>query len=673
MGFLAPWFLVGLLAVAGPIAAHLRRLSVQRRVAFSAVEFLSPRPPQTARSRWEDVALLVARIAALALFCLAFARPYLPDAVSGVSGGSVVRRRVVLLDTSASMRREGLFGQAVEKAAGAAGGMGPADELELRTFDRTVRTVLDAEQWRQTPVGGREALVRSVLAGVQPGWGQTRIDMALREVVEEQAGRGAASPTDVVLISDFQQGASLAGLQGLEWPAHVRVQAVPVSAPAGARVALQWQPPDPENSAPEAPYKLHLQAGPEFRGESVRLRVEGVANSEITVPVVVGKPRLVTVPSVGNAAARISVAGSEDFAGFAWVSRVPQRRALVAIGGAGDPGDRGGALYFAGNAARALGDARVDVVPAATLPLERDAQVALWLLCGGWEGTERIRASVQAGATALVALESERDAAALSLLTGEAVGLGEKALEGFTVLGAIERQHALFAPFNSPQFSDFTGIRFWKGRRVELASASQARVLARFDGGDPALVEFPVGAGRVLVWASGWKPADGQWVLSSRCVPFLAACVELAGGGRSPFVVAVPGEILSVPGSVTEMRAVDGRTLPVSAGRVVIDQPGVYQMEPTGGVVVVNVAREEGRVEPVSMEALAAMGVPGVSVAPDAEVPSEAGGRPQEILAVRELEARQGGWRFVLGAVLALLVVETLWAARVTRLKGATV
>jgi hypothetical protein len=121
------------------------------------------------------------------------------------------------------------------------------------------------------------------------------------------------------------------------------------------------------------------------------------------------------------------------------------------------------------------------------------------------------------------------------------------------------------------------------------------------------------------------------------------------------------------------MRAVDGRTLPVSAGRVVIDQPGVYQMEPTGGVVVVNVAREEGRVEPVSMEALAAMGVPGVSVAPDAEVPSEAGGRPQEILAVRELEARQGGWRFVLGAVLALLVVETLWAARVTRLKGATV
>jgi hypothetical protein len=55
--------------------------------------------------------------------------------------------------------------------------MGPADELEFRTFDRTVRTVLDAEQWRQTPVGGREALVRSVLAGVQPGWGQTRIDI----------------------------------------------------------------------------------------------------------------------------------------------------------------------------------------------------------------------------------------------------------------------------------------------------------------------------------------------------------------------------------------------------------------------------------------------------------------------------------------------------------------
>jgi hypothetical protein len=43
-----------------------------------------------------------------------------------------------------------------------------------------------------------------------------------------------------------------------------------------------------------------------------------------------------------------------------------------------------------------------------------------------------------------------------------------------------------------------------------------------------------------------------------------------------------------------------------------------------------------------------------------------------EALALGELESRQGAWRFVLAAVLGLLVVETLWAARITQTRKGT-
>jgi hypothetical protein len=94
MALLSPWFLLGLLTVAGPLVAHLRRLNVQKRVAFSAADLLEARPPRSARRSWEDVALLAARIAVLGLLSLAFARPYLPVA-SGAGRAAADQLRVV--------------------------------------------------------------------------------------------------------------------------------------------------------------------------------------------------------------------------------------------------------------------------------------------------------------------------------------------------------------------------------------------------------------------------------------------------------------------------------------------------------------------------------------------------------------------------------------------------
>jgi hypothetical protein len=142
MALLSPWFLLGLLAVAGPLVAHLRRLNVQKRVAFSAVDLLEPRPPRSARRSWEDVALLAARIAVLGLLSLAFARPYLPVASAGGGAGAEQRRLVLLLDTSASMRRGKAFEEARRLALEKVGHSGGPTALELRAFDRDRKSVV---------------------------------------------------------------------------------------------------------------------------------------------------------------------------------------------------------------------------------------------------------------------------------------------------------------------------------------------------------------------------------------------------------------------------------------------------------------------------------------------------------------------------------------------------
>ena len=675
MALLSPWFLLGLLAVAGPLVAHLRRLNVQKRVAFSAVDLLEARPPRSARRSWEDVALLAARIAVLGLLSLAFARPYLPVATGGAGAAGELRRLVVLLDTSASMRRGKTFeearGLAIERVARAEA----PTALELRTFDRSVRTVLPFAQWQRTPEAERGTLFKGAITAIEPGWSVARLDEALRALAEQHNAEAAGGYTEVLVVSDFQEGSSLTGLQGYEWPQNFGVtlcKVGPQQQPAG--VTLRWLPPDLDTAPSDAPCRVQVVASADFQAETVKLLVEGSRPSAVSFPVVAGKSKVASFPQEA-AHARVRAEGFDDIAAATWVARVPQRRALVAVVGGSAAGtgpapseDKTASAYFVRSALGALGEARVESADAATLPPGRDAEVALWVVCSKTDPAleERIRNSVEGGATALVLLAGEADAPSLSALSGIPIGAKEKALESFVVLGAIAREHPLFAPFQAPQFSDFTAIRFWKYRALELPGESGAQVLARFEGGDPALVEVRRGEGRVLAWASDWRPADGQWVLSSRCVPFLAACVELAGGGRRQLLTGTPGESFPLPTGSTGVRNDGGGLVPVSGGAVVLDQPGVYPIEPGGGIVVVNIAPEEASPASLPEGKLEALGVPVNKQTGSGQAGVSRLGS-SEALALGELESRQGAWRFVLAAVLGLLVVETLWAARITQ------
>src|SRR6185369_91858 len=116
MSFLAPLFLLGGLAVGLPILFHLIRRTTREQKVFSSLMFLSPSPPRlTRRSRIEHLLLVLLRCIVIGLLAFGFARPFLKQAMTAPLD-SARKRILLLIDTSASMRRANLWPDARSKA-----------------------------------------------------------------------------------------------------------------------------------------------------------------------------------------------------------------------------------------------------------------------------------------------------------------------------------------------------------------------------------------------------------------------------------------------------------------------------------------------------------------------------------------------------------------------------
>jgi Mg-chelatase subunit ChlD len=173
--------------------------------------FLRPSPPRvTKRSRLENFWLLLARCLVIGLLALAFARPFLPKATPAPPPGSG-QRTVILVDTSASMRRDKLWPDAQSRVDARLRAIRPGDEIALLTFDKGTQTVIGFEEWRKLPMGERVPTANQRLSAIKPGWSSTSLDDALLHAVEvlDQAGETAPSRREIVVISDVQEARDL--------------------------------------------------------------------------------------------------------------------------------------------------------------------------------------------------------------------------------------------------------------------------------------------------------------------------------------------------------------------------------------------------------------------------------------------------------------------------------
>ena len=104
---------------------------------------------------------------------------------------------------------------------------------------------------------------------------------------------------------------------------------------------------------------------------------------------------------------------------------------------------------------------------------------------------QALRSQILAGKTALFAPKTAGAASSLAAVLGvPAVTVGEGSVENYAMLSQIDFQHPLYAPFADARFNDFTKLHFWKHRQLDAGSIPGARVVARFDRGDPALDRF---------------------------------------------------------------------------------------------------------------------------------------------------------------------------------------
>ncbi len=685
MSFLTPLFLVGGLALALPVIFHLIRRTTRERTVFSSLMFLLPTPPRlTKRSRLEHWLLLVLRCLALALLALGFARPFLKELTTSDAAAGAARKRVILVDTSASMRRAGLWTEAKARVETVLRSAAPGDQVAVFTFSKESRSLVSFGEWTATPVDARRSLVSVRIGEVTPSWEGTQLGAALimaAEALGDVGGQKTTGPREIVLVSDLQAGSHTEILQGYEWPKGIALIVEPLTVRQMTNAGLQLlaDVADGDRQA-SATVRVRVTNSADAKREQfkvgwVRAVGEGFAGAPVETYVPPGQSRIVSLPVSGAAGAQaITLRGDdEDFDNTVFVIPPAPQKISIAYLGTESADDSKQPLFFLQRALPATARLAITVVtpvPGAPLPTE----AALFVVTDALSSTQvtALREQVLAGKTVLAAPKNAAAVAALAPLLGvAAIPAEEGRPKSYAMLAEIDFQHPLFAAFADPRYSDFTKIHFWKYRRIDFSAVPAARMLAKFDGGDPALVEIPVGKGRVVVLASGWNTEDSQLAVSSKFVPLLYALLEHSGAVRVDVGATLVGNTLDLGShaGAAKLLSATGGSVEVAAEAVTsapTTAPGIYRLVNELGLVrsfAVNVDPVESRTAPMAADELERLGVPVAQAKPS--VANDVA--RQVALQGAEAEGQQKLWRWFIIATLLLLLGESLLAGRATR------
>jgi hypothetical protein len=689
MNFLTPWFLLGAAAIAGPILFHLIRRIARERMTFSSLMFLKPTPPRVTRHRkLEHLWLLLLRCLCLLLLAAGFARPFFSKNNAMPVAPDEERQLVLLVDTSASMKREGVWDKARSLAEKYLAQTTPADQVAVLTFDRRPQTVVNFTEWVSWGVDQRASLARQRLAAISPGWMGTQLGLALTSAAEkfreDSANGKPVSHRELVLISDLQEGAKLDGLQGHDWP-------------SGVKVILERVDVKPQSNA-----GLEIQSSGATVGDDQRVRVRvtndrdsnrekfqlnwqsengtAVAGEPMEIYLPPGQTRSFSAPTLPaeTTAAEIQLTGDEvNFDNHSYFAAPEAEHLTIAWFGLDSDNDPVKMRYYLQRVFPETPGRQVKVIsPTVQQAFSPELlNQAAFAVIPGRLAPEEITSTrdwLARGKTALFVVTDEQAAPSLAALTSLPEIKISEAAGDYALLDEIDFTHPLFAPFADPRFNDFTHIHFWKHRRMEFPPVTQARVLAKFDDGSPALAQIPVGQGNLLVLAAGWNPADSQLALSSKFLPLMQTLLDWSGGAVPARFQFETGDSIPSPvssgGAVVQWQKPDGKKESHAAGAAFseADLPGIYTA--TFGdkrrQFAVNLPLDESRTAPMSPDELARLGVPLQTLS---QIPVVKAQEIQRHLHRAELENRQKLWRWLIVGVLAVMFGEIIlsgWLAR---------
>ncbi|MEK6259487.1 MAG: BatA domain-containing protein [Planctomycetota bacterium] len=689
---LAPLYLLGALAVVGPILFHLWRRTPRGRREFSTLMFLTQSPPRvTSRSRIEHWLLLLLRGAVICLLALAFARPLWRAPITEPEQASDEELIAVLVDTSASLRRDGAWSDLMRQVNEHVSKLPAKATVGLFRFDDRWSALADFSELKSLEPAARGEVVRARLNELKPNWGGTNLGEALVRTAsalqEAQTNRALPAKLRILLASDLPAGANLDALRGFEWPGDLRVEPLVARASSPSNAGLQLV--ERNLDLGDDLLRVRVTNSADARKESFSLRWEGADAAAVPVYVPPGQSRVIVPPKRldGTVSTALILTGDDhDFDNKVHVAQARTETKLVVYCGTDKPDDPEGLRFYLEGVFAASRRYRIEMTgwrdTLSTTKTERPSLVVL-VEPEADAGAFVTSHLAQGGAVLIAARSPNYGTASLKQCGLDEVSLTEATVRRDAMLGDIDFEHSLFAPFAESQFSDFTGIRFWKHRTLAANAKAEdgqagslphgGRTLARFDDGAPAFVEFPSGKGRVWLMTAGWHPIDSQLARSSKFPPLMFRMLEQASGAVSRPESVPVGSSIPWPKSSGEaashgtVRLPDGRAvtdLPLDTAFVETGQPGLYGLEVEGrsDTVAVNLAADESRTAPLPMEQLESLGVR-FGTAERPEDLRRAKDRERQLQLV-ELEQTQKLWRWGLLAVIGLLLIETWLAGR---------
>ena len=684
MAFLTPLFLAALAVLGAPVLLHMIQRQRTEVVEFPSLMFVRKIPFHSLRrQRIRHWLLLLLRCAALALLIAAFARPFLRSTALAVAGGG--REVVVLLDRSWSMAYGDRWDRARAAARGVVQDLGPDDRATVVRFDSGAEAGTRSTNDR--------ASLLAAIDGAEVGAGTTRFGPPL------QLAQGILEDSDqprleVVLVSDFQRTGIDSAANTLLPPGTVltpvavadeeetqNVSVVGVSVQrdtfAGAERATVTARLANRGSEPVERMRVALELNA-YELEALPAAVEAASVASVTFPPF----------TIEDTAMPVSVRAEADALPHDDVFHfLVSPGDVVSVLIVGSPGAPEASLYLERALAigsspsftpvvRPVDELTVEDVEAATVVVLNDVG-----LPSGRLGDAIAQFVRDGGGLWVVLGEQVRwPGGELEVLPGTIDEPADRDGRG-GVLGFVDYAHPVFELFGNPRSGDLTTPRFFRYRPMDLQA--DAAVLARYDNGDVALAERPLGAGRVLVWTSTLDSFWSDVALKPIYLPLVHKTVEYLATYRPQTSWLTAGQVLDLGqypgadgldlagGNLVVRDPSDDRVPVGSGGRdgrsgfIDLVEPGFYEIRDLDAAdssvvrVAVNVDLAESSLVRADPQELVAA-VTG-RAAGDRSVGAA------RVLPPEDLERRQTMWWYLLIGALGFLATETVLSNRLSR------
>ena len=716
MSFLAPIYALAGLAITLPILFHLIRRRPKERKLMSSLMFLDPTPPRlTRQSSIDQWLLLLLRATAIALLAFAFTRPYW-NTPTEKDADRIGSQRMLLVDTSASMRRDGLWTAAVQRAEQIIRQSGPTDAISVYQFDSSLRPLIAMDTALQTPASQRQMQAIAALQGVAPSWLHTDLGLALLTAADllqtdwDTSSDSNATTSEIVVVTDFQTGAEVERLAEYSWPADckVRIERVESKSKGNARASLLAAEETVANVSEVGKSRLPSRSEEASRpvdAEKIRVRVtntngsnleamrlhwldgqlQPIETSKVSCQVPSGSSLTVRmpVPPKGTIALQLEGDGSEFDNRFYFSHSEPIQSELLCVEDLSRAQDESLGFFLrqlpmsdAGRTVtfKSRGPTSPDPWPSpestplivASHDLSTSDALASYIEQGGhllwvWD-------AVASASTSDEKNTSSDYSVGLQKLTGMSdCKVSEAKVRQYAMLESVDFRHPLFVDLSDSKFNDFSKIRFWRHRRLVSNRMDEWRILAKFDDGSPALICKDQGKGKIWILTAGWQPNESQLALSTKFVPLISGLYRLAtpvvndpSSYRVGMSLEIPSDqrIDSPTGIEVRGDVVEGKTVKL----IVLSEPGIYRRVTATGIeshLAVNLAESESNTSISGLERLEKLGV----VMKDSKPIKKDDASRRQLRAV-ELESQQGWWRWVIVGVIGVVGLESLLCIR---------